>query len=100
MITPTASQMITPNFYSDALSTKLDAKNPKAIGGQFEAMFYRILFDEMRTEEDPLMGDNEGQQVQAMFHDELSNLLGSQGKLGIADLVMKDIDRRQGLLKG
>lgn len=86
---------IPTSFHSSELSAKLDHKNPQAVAGQFEALFYRMMFEQLRTsmEEDPLMGDNEGQQIQQMFHDELAGLLGSKGELGIMDLVAKDIEK-------
>jgi Rod binding domain-containing protein len=98
--------MITPHIQkpSSFYSSNISAKEPKEVANQFEALFYRILFEEMRAseEEDPLLGSEDGKQIQAMFHDELSNQLGQSGKLGISDLVLEDMNKRTssvGLLK-
>ncbi len=93
---PTLATTTPSSFYS----TNISGKDPKAVAGQFESMFYRMMFEQMRMEEDPLMEGSDGKQVQAMFHDEMANLLGSKGELGIADLVMQDMERRGGLVKG
>jgi Rod binding domain-containing protein len=97
--------MLTANVATPAFLTNERIPNdPKAVAGQFEALFYRILFEQTRGEEDEdsLLGGSEGQQIQGMFHDELANELGHQGKLGIADLILRDMpktDGRRGLLK-
>ena len=100
MLTPYAQLPSSPA--TEELSAQLDKKNPKAVAGQFESLFYRMMFEQLRMglEEDPLMGNNEGQQIQAMFHDELANVMGAKGDLGIGDLMMKGMEREEKAVRG
>ncbi len=101
MFSPPTADTSATSFYTGDFAAAMDTKNPKAVAGQFEALFYRMMFEQMRAsiDEDPLMGGYEGEQVQSMFHDELSSILGARGSLGIGDMVTQHMEQRQGLLK-
>ena len=82
------------SFYS-----KANAKaSPKEVAAKFEAIFYRILLKQARQAEfgDALLDSRESRQYQEMRDDELSMQLGKKGHLGIVDLVMNDLKKRQG----
>lgn len=76
-----------------------DRNNPEKVAGKFEAMFYRILFKQMRDGQlaDPLLSSSSIKQMEEMRHDELAEHLGAMGHLGIKDLILSDLDRRSGL---
>lgn len=83
------------------------SKNKEEAAGQFEAIFYRMFFQQMRNAqlEDPLFGGHAMEQLQTMQDDELASHLGNKGQLGIKDMILKEIKRQnpeepiQGLLK-
>ena len=85
------------SYYSNLMLEGRDKGDPKKVGGLFEAMFYRIIFQQMRTSaisEDVLMPSSAGKYMQEMYHNEMANLLGNQGKLGVVDLVV-DASKKQ-----
>ena len=91
----TSSQ--TSSFYTEDLVAE-GKRDPKQIAGKFEALFYRLMFEQMKNteSEDPLMGSNQGKQLKGMWYDELANHLGQSNSLGIGDLILQDIEQRQG----
>ena len=86
-----------PSFYGQDMLKGL-SKDPEAVAGQFESMFYRSLFKQMRDSqiEEPLFGGSNFEQMQAMQHDEMASYLGAQGKLGIKEMILEEIESRQG----
>lgn len=96
----------TSSFYSSQLTGGAKGAKPEAVAGQFEAMFYRILFQQMRDTElaDPLLDGPGLDQMRAMHHDELASHLGQEGHLGIKEMVLQEVAKQQqamnsGLLK-
>jgi Rod binding domain-containing protein len=69
---------------------KATAKNdPKEVGQQFEAFFYRMMLKEMRKSdsEDSFFDSTNYQQIQELQDDELASVLGSKGRLGISNMI-------------
>ena len=77
------------SYHDASLLSSLDKSDPKKIGGLFEAMFYRMIFKEMRNSSlgDPLASSFNSQQVREMHDDELANQLGAQGHLGVVKMI-------------
>jgi len=88
------------SFFSNALLEGSDRHNPKKIAGLFEAIFYRCMLKNAHEEssEDPVFGSFEMSHVQGMFDDELSTHMGMAGHLGIADLVLENMEQMQAAL--
>lgn len=90
-------------FYSNQVLSAQDRKDPKKVGAMFESMFYRMIFKEMRaSSEDPLFGGSGMDQWKEIRDDEMAQVLGMQGKLGIADMITESIEaenKRKGLIK-
>lgn len=83
-----------------------NAKNdPKKLAGMFEAMFYRSMFEMMREnsiDEGGLLDSYQGKQTLSMQQEQLSEILGQSGQLGIGKLIQQEMDRHQdasGMLK-
>ncbi len=94
----TAEQSAQSFYTNDALRSK----DPKVIGSHFEALFYRIMFREMRESalSEGLFDTYADEQFTEMFHDELAQQMGQQGKLGIVDLVVSEAKKHpDGLIK-
>ncbi len=90
---PTPAEAALPSFYSNNPLEGASRKDPKKVGALFEAIFYRMIFKEMRESElasEDLLSSSESKQARAMRDDELSNYLGAQGNLGVIDLLEKD----------
>ena len=87
----------TQSFYS----TTINEKDPKKLAGQFESIFYRMIFSEMRksSAEDEVFGSSEMQQVMGMFDDELSITLGEAGHLGFKDQIVDHMGKLDPNLK-
>jgi Rod binding domain-containing protein len=92
------------NFYDTGSIDKAKG-DPKKLAGMFEAMFYRSMFEMMRensVDEEGLMDSYQGKQTLAMQHEQLSEILGQSGQLGIAGMIQKEMERQQdasGMLK-
>lgn len=82
------------SYYTQNLSSKEMKDDPKKLGGMFEAIFYRMIFDQVRKASlDEEMFDSSAlQQVRQMQDDEMAQVLGAQGHLGISDMITKYID--------
>lgn len=99
----------TTSFYSDLLFSGNDRKDPKKVGAHFEAIFYSLMFKEMRESklaEDPFSSSSM-KQVEEMLHQELALKLGAQGDLGITEALEREVSSfsenagaSKGLLKG
>ncbi len=88
------------SFYSDNLLSGKESKDPEKVAGMFEAIFYRMIFQQMNKpvfgdDLDPFVSDEKTSQFKEMQFAELANQLGEQGKLGIKDLVMNEVKKRE-----
>ncbi len=84
------------SFYGMAPMGKGGVRNPKKVAAQFESIFYRILFKQMRDASlgDPFDSHAMGT-VKEMRDDEIANLLGATGNLGIKDLVTDFLEKQE-----
>ncbi len=88
-VTPTVTDT---SIYSTSFMGKDVRNDPKKLGGQFEAIFYRTMLKQMRDaqlEEDPFENGMGAGQIRTMMDDELANVLGQRGYLGIGDMIAK-----------
>ncbi|MEO0316428.1 MAG: Peptidoglycan hydrolase FlgJ [Pseudomonadota bacterium] len=81
-----------------ALRGKAQQKSDKATretATQFEAMFIQEMLKSMRAtvEKDDLMGSDTESQFQDMYDRELSMQMARRNTLGVADMLVKAIDR-------
>lgn len=84
-----------------ALRGKAQQKSDKATretATQFEAMFIQEMLKSMRAtvEKNELMGSDTEDQFQDMYDRELSMQMAKRGSLGVADMIVKAIDRNNG----
>jgi flagellar protein FlgJ len=89
------------SFYSGAATA---VKDPKKVAGMFEALFYRTMLRQVRESSmgDPLFESSATKQAQEMMDDEMAVELGKKGDLGIANMMLEMIEKREsptGLLK-
>ena len=86
------------SFYGNNLNAN-NLKDPAEVGGSLEAMFYRLILKNMREstlDEDPLLdGGFQSEQYREMQHNELAEMLGREGKLGIRDLAIQAIEQQR-----
>lgn len=61
---------------------------------QFEAMFIQEMLKSMReaTEKSDLMGSEVGEQFEQMYDKELSMQLARRNTMGVADMIVKQVD--------
>ena len=61
---------------------------------QFEAMFIQEMLKSMReaTEKSDLMGSEVGEQFEQMYDKELSVQLAKRNTMGVADMIVKQVD--------
>jgi flagellar protein FlgJ len=61
---------------------------------QFEAMFIQEMLKSMReaTEKSDLMGSEVGEQFEQMYDKELSMQLAKRNTMGVADMIVKQVD--------
>ncbi len=95
---------INPSMYNGPevdsyYGNSVNARSPKKIGGQFEAMFYRMFFQQMQEGElaEPMFDSHAMRQVRSMQFDELSNYLGQQGHLGMGRLIEEEVAKTANL---
>ena len=62
---------------------------------QFEAMFIQEMLKSMReaTEKSELMGSEVGEQFEQMYDKELSMQLARRNTMGVADMIVKQVDQ-------
>lgn len=85
------------SYYGSPSLGVASMSNPTEVASQFEAIFYRMFFQQMREGqlEEPLLGGGGSmQQLQAMQHDEMANYLGKAGHLGIKDMILSEIEKQ------
>jgi Rod binding domain-containing protein len=109
MAMPRLQETAPASFYGNASLNGPDREDPRRVGAQFEAIFYRMLFRQMRESslDEGLFDGRDMEQFQEMQHNELANALGAMGELGIIDAVVKEASQmptadalyRTGLLK-
>jgi Rod binding domain-containing protein len=94
------------SFYESSVINPADRKDPRKVGALFEAMFYRMLFKQVRDSEmtEPFFSGFQSEQIQEMRDDELANSLASEGQLGISNLITdylakQDATELSGLVK-
>ena len=95
-IPPMAGAQI-DGFYTDSFSEAPARRDPDKVGGQFEAIFYRMLLEQARFNEednDPLFGSSQMSQAMTMFNDELANVMGSKGELGIGKMLLAEAEQK------
>jgi len=92
------SELRAHSFYSKTASGAKQTKDPKAIAGQLESIFYRMLFKQVREASlgDALFDSPTMKTVKEMQDDEWANHLGGQGHLGIVKLVTDHIEKVEG----
>jgi peptidoglycan hydrolase FlgJ len=81
-----------------ALKRGAASKDPGAIrevARQFESMFTRMMLKSMRdaTGPDPMFGDEQQQMYQGMFDDQLSIQLSRGKGLGLADMLIRQLQK-------
>lgn len=85
------------SFYANQMINNSARRDPKQIGDQFEAMFYRMLLQESRVDEeeeqDSYFGGSGTSKSEEMFHNELANVMASSGQLGISDMMAKEAEK-------
>ncbi len=84
-----------------ALRGKAQQKSDKATretATQFEAMFIQEMLKSMRAtvEKNDLMGSDTENQFQDMYDRELSMQMAKRGAMGVADMIVKAVNRNQG----
>lgn len=89
------------NVYTDfqglaQLRNKAAADAPaalKEVGKHFEAMFIQMMLKSMReaTPGDPLFGNKEGDLYRDLFDKQVSESMASQGSLGLAGIIVKQL---------
>jgi peptidoglycan hydrolase FlgJ len=89
------------NVYTDfqglaQLRNKAAADAPaalKEVGKHFEAMFIQMMLKSMRdaTPGDPLFGNKEGDLYRDLFDKQISESMASQGSMGLADIIVKQL---------
>lgn len=96
---PVAATVADTSFYSNNYMNDAARKDPYKLGGMFEAIFYRTIFQQMRDSsigEDPFMNSAGAKQIRTMMDDELANALGREGHMGFGEMIAE----QNGLLKG
>jgi flagellar protein FlgJ len=93
----------TADIYTDfaglaALKKSARANDPEAlrqVAKQYESLFARTMIKSMRDAvgKDPLFGSDEGQSYQEMYDDQLSIELSKGKGLGLADLLVRQMQR-------
>ncbi|MBN4066670.1 rod-binding protein [Simkania negevensis] len=88
---PAAQQPIKSYYVGGTLDAK-EAADPKKVGALFEAILYRILFKEARNSslDDGLFDSMASKQYKEMMDDEMANVMGQKGYLGIASILEKE----------
>ena len=93
------NESVTSSYYKqgDLLSAE-DKKDPKKVGVLFESLFYQMMLKEGRNSklEEPLLDSQSSEYYKEMWDNELSMRLAERGDLGIADMVAKFIEEREG----
>lgn len=86
------------NFYTDALNSAKNNKDPKTLGKLFEGIFYHMLLKPMEesAEEDPLFGSHAMGHASSLYYDEVANKMGEVGQLNIAEIITADLEKHQG----
>ena len=84
-----------------ALRGKAQQKSDKATretATQFEAMFIQEMLKSMRAtvEKNELMGSDTEDQFQDMYDRELSMQMAKRGSFGVADMIVKAVERNNG----
>lgn len=88
---------------ADAATTADVRNNPalKKAAEQFEAMFIQMMMKTMReasgSEGEDLMGNNATQTYQGLFDQEIAHSMAKRGGLGLADMMIKSVERNQGM---
>jgi flagellar protein FlgJ len=69
------------------------------VGKHFEALFVQMMLQSMRqaTPGDPLFGGKEQELYQDLFDKQLSMTMASQGRLGLADIIVQQLQRNSEL---
>ncbi len=93
------NESVSPSYYKkgEVLSEE-DKKDPRKVGVLFESLFYQMMLKEMRSsklEESPL-DSQDSEFYKEMWDNELSVKLAERGELGVADMVAKFIEERNG----
>ncbi len=96
----------TADVYNDlagltALKKSARSNDPEAlrqVAKQYESLFARMMIKSMREAigKDPLFGSDEGQSYQEMYDDQLSIELTKGKGLGLADLLVRQMQRLTG----
>jgi flagellar protein FlgJ len=96
----------TPDIYTDlagltALKKSAHNNDPEAlrqVAKQYESLFARMMIKSMRDAvgKDPLFGSDEGQTYQEMYDDQLSIELTKGKGLGLADMLVRQMQRLTG----
>jgi flagellar protein FlgJ len=99
MTTANASTNVYTDFQGLAqLRGKAAVDAPAALkeaGKQFEALFIQMMLKSMRqaTPGDPLFGNKEGDLYRDLFDKQISQNMASKGSLGLADIIVKQLQR-------
>lgn len=100
MTNPVANAQIYGNFAGlESLKRAARSDNPAAVrevARQFESLFARMLIKSMRDAigPDPIFGSDQEQTYQGMFDDQLSIELTRGHGLGLADMLIRQLQRR------
>src|SRR3984957_7509236 len=76
-------------------AAKNDPSAVRKVAQQFEAMFTRMMLKSMRDAvgTDPIFGSEEEKTYQGMYDDQLSLQLSKGRGLGLADMLVKQLQR-------
>jgi flagellar protein FlgJ len=83
-------------------AAKNDPSAVRKVAQQFEAMFTRMMLKSMRDAvgTDPIFGSEEEKTYQGMYDDQLSLQLSKGRGLGLADMLVKQLQRLSGAAAG
>lgn len=86
------------SYYSTEILQGKNRKDPKKVGGLFEALFYRILFKGIRdcALDETVFDSQQMGTYREMQDDELANHLGAMGHLGVVKMMTDFIEKTEG----
>ena len=84
-------------FSQDPLPDVTGGKDPKKIAAQFEAIFYKMIFKQMRESEtnDDFFSSSEMEMVQGLNDEAVAEEIGKRGDLGIGKIVLDYIAKHE-----
>lgn len=86
------------SFYSNNVLNEEDKKDPEKVGGAFEAIFYRMILKESMKSHigDEILGSKYVEKHREAQYEEMAQVLGNQGHLGIKKMIVEHIEKLNG----